>query len=66
MRELTIIGFISLFTFIALADTWASRHKQQLIPLNTLIARLLSDRTVRVSFAIIWWWIGWHFLFSKL
>jgi hypothetical protein len=66
MRDLTIIGFVAIFTFIAISDSWAHLNSEKLIPLGKMVERLMSDRTVRIAFGFIWWWIGWHFLYSNI
>lgn len=66
MREITILGFIAIFTFIASANTWAHFHTEKLLPIGVVLERLMSDRTVRIALGIAWWWVGWHFIFSEL
>ena len=65
-REITTIGFILLGLFFITVNIWAYKNPHRLTPLGTLIERLMSDRTMRIAFAIIWWWVGWHFLYSNL
>ena len=56
---------LSLVAVLGL-NFYAVNNPEKLISLPTLLSRLLEEPANRLALGIIWWWLGWHFLFSSL
>jgi hypothetical protein len=41
------------------------RNALGLAPTGQLFDLILSERAVRVTILLFWWWIGWHFLVAR-
>ncbi|MFM6940773.1 MAG: DUF6186 family protein [Candidatus Planktophila sp.] len=62
---LSLMYLFSLF-LILLLNFYAVRNPKKLISLPTLLSGLMEQRANRLALGIIWWWLGWHFLFAAL
>lgn len=38
------------------------RRPDRLVPLSTLLDRIMTERAARFTILLFWWWLGWHFL----
>ena len=41
------------------------RNALGLVPTGQLFDLILSERAVRMTILLFWWWIGWHFLVAR-
>ncbi|MBI3430089.1 MAG: hypothetical protein HY050_08580 [Actinobacteria bacterium] len=48
------IGAIALWIF-------SRTTPEKVVPLGSLLQKMLESRTNRVALIGIWWWVGWHF-----
>lgn len=65
-REVMTLGYVFFLLFILSSNFWASKHPKVLLTLPDLLSRYMSERSTRLALGFIWWWIGWHFLYSNL
>ncbi|WP_158863935.1 DUF6186 family protein [Leifsonia sp. AG29] len=62
MRDITVAGFIVCGLLIAGLVAEAHRRHAVLVPVSTLLDRIMTDRAARMTVLLFWWWIGFHFL----
>lgn len=66
MKTLLTVGYlIGLITVLSL-NVYAVRRPDKLMPLPTLLSIWMKSRSTRLALGIIWWWLGWHFLYAPL
>jgi cytochrome c-type biogenesis protein CcmE len=56
---------LSLVAVLGL-NFYAVKNPEKLISLPRLLSQLLEQPANRLAVGIIWWWLGWHFLYSSL
>lgn len=54
-------AFLACAAALALAG-WLIGRRYADATVAGMFDRLMSDRPVRISVIVIWWWLGWHFL----
>jgi hypothetical protein len=62
VRDITIAGFIVCGLLIAGLVAESHRRNAVLVPVSTLLDRVMADRAARMTVLLFWWWIGFHFL----
>ena len=62
MREVTVTGFVVCGLLILALVAESHRRDAVLVPVSTLLDRVMTDRAARVTILLFWWWIGFHFL----
>jgi hypothetical protein len=52
--------------FIVGLNFYAVKKPKKLTTLPSLLSLLMQQRANRLALGIIWWWLGWHFLYAPL
>lgn len=65
-RDVISVGYILFLLFILVANFWAINNPTKLESLPEILSRLMRSRSTRLALGIIWWWLGWHFLYANL
>ena len=62
MRWVTIAGFLLCGALIVALVVQSRLRPDRIVPLGTLLDRVMADRAARFTILLFWWWLGWHFL----
>jgi hypothetical protein len=62
VRWVTIGGFALCGLLIVALVVQSHRRPDRIVPLSTLLDRVMADRAARFTILLFWWWLGWHFL----
>lgn len=60
-RDVTDACYLVIGALCLGLGLWSSRHPGVVTPLGQLIARLSTSRAARLTLALFWCWVGWHF-----
>jgi hypothetical protein len=58
----TIGGFVVCGLLMAALVVQSRLRPDRIVPLSTLLDRVMADRAARFTILLFWWWLGWHFL----
>jgi hypothetical protein len=65
MRDFTIAGFLVCIVAAVVLELRARHAPDYLAPLDTVLDRVMTSRSVRIGILLFGWWAGWHFLVGQ-
>ncbi len=63
-RNIVIAVYLAIVAGMILTDLIARSRPDRLAPVDDMLEKVMTSRTVRVGIIAAWWWFGWHFIFA--
>jgi hypothetical protein len=60
-RLIATIGFGLCILAAVLVIVISKQKFSDIIPITKMLDRLMTNRAIRITILIFWWWLGWHF-----
>ena len=65
IRAIVIAGYLAIVVAMVVTDIIARARPDRIAPVDDMLERVMTSRTVRLGMIAAWWWFGWHFIFAK-
>ena len=56
------VAWFSLCAAALALTGWTIGRRHPEASVTALFDAVMSDRTIRITILVMWWWLGWHFL----
>ena len=65
IRTIVIAGYLVIVAGMVITEIIARSRPDRIAPVDDMLERVMTSRTVRIGMVAAWWWFGWHFIFAK-
>lgn len=65
IRATVIAGYLVIVVGMLVTEITARARPDRIAPVDDMLDRVMTSRTVRIGMIAAWWWFGWHFIFAK-
>lgn len=65
IRAIVIAGYLVIVVAMVVTDIVARARPDRIAPVDDMLEKVMTSRTVRIGMIAAWWWFGWHFIFAK-
>jgi hypothetical protein len=62
---LSTLGFVLEAAAVVTLVILGERDKDRFATLAEILDRVMTTRAARICILTFWWWLGWHFLFTR-
>ena len=65
IRTVVIAGYLVIVAAMIVTEVIARSRPNDIAPVDDMLEKVMTSRTVRLGMIAAWWWFGWHFIFAK-
>lgn len=65
IRAVVISGYLVIVAAMIVTEISARARPDRIAPVDDMLDKVMTSRTVRIGMIAAWWWFGWHFIFAK-